>query len=292
MPRLPVNKTPKVYIGGAFVRSESGRTYPLHRPAGRRGPGSFLAHIPQCTRKDLRNAVEKAAAAVPGWAGRSSYNRAQILYRIAEMMESRLLELANAIAISTGIRPSRCQKEVETAIDRIVYYAGWADKFEQVLGNTNPVAGPYFNFTVCEPIGVIGVIAGDKAPLLGLVSQILPAVTAGNAVIALAPEKHPYPAITLGEILAVSDLPSGVINLLTGTREEILPTFATHEHIRGLDTVIDTAEEKRELGLGAAESIKRLHCREDPDWTAADSESLYEIRRNLEFKTTWHPVGA
>jgi acyl-CoA reductase-like NAD-dependent aldehyde dehydrogenase len=292
MARLPINKTPKVYLGGAFVRSESGRTYPLHRPAGRRNQGSFLAHIPQCTRKDLRNAVEAAAKGVSGWARRSPYNRAQILYRIAEMMESRTEELAQAVSISTGLRRSRSQREVEASIDRIVYYAGWADKFEQVLGNTNPVAGSFFNFTVCEPMGVIGVLAGDDSPLLGLVSQVIPAITAGNAVVALASEAHPYPAIVLGEILAVSDLPAGVINLLTGLRDEMRPTFATHAHIRGLDAVVLSEEESRELGEGAAESIKRLHCRENPIWTGEAAESLYEIRRTVEFKTTWHPAGA
>ncbi|RKX35126.1 MAG: aldehyde dehydrogenase [Verrucomicrobia bacterium] len=292
MARLPVNKTPKVYVGGAFIRSESGRTYPLHRPSGRRGPGSFLAHIPQCTRKDLRNAVEVAARAIPGWAGRSPYNRAQILYRLAEMMESRLEEMAHAISISTGLRRSRAQREVSVSIDRLVYYAGWADKFEQVLGSTNPVAGPYFNFTVCEPMGVIGVVAGTQSPLLGLISQVVPAITSGNAVVALASEAHPFPAIVLGEILAVSDLPAGVVNLLTGSRSEILPTFATHAQLRGLDAVIESPDEKRELGLGAAESVKRLHCRENPTWSTEDAESISEIRRTVEFKTIWHPVGA
>jgi len=291
MARLPVNKTPKVYVGGAFIRSESGLTYPLHRPNGRRGAGSFLAHIPRCSRKDLRNAVEAAARAVPGWSQRSPYNRAQILYRLAEMMESRLEEMAHAISISSGLRRNRAQREVSTSIDRLVYFAGWADKYEQVLGNTNPVAGPYFNFTVCEPMGVIGIIAGTPSPLLGLISQIAPAITSGNTVVALASTAHPYPAIILGEILAVSDLPPGVVNLLTGPREEILPTFGTHAQLRGLDVVIESPDEKRQMGLGAARSIKRLHCHRDPDWSAEKTETIHAIRRTVEFKTIWHPIG-
>ena len=293
MTRLPVTKTPKCYVGGAFIRSESGRTLPLHDAAG-----AFVANIPQCTRKDLRNAVEAAAKAGPGWAKRTPYNRGQILYRLAEMLESRAAEMAAAIAVDGATSPKAALREVAATCDRLVHYAGWGDKFEQVLGNTNAVASPHFNFTVCEPMGVVGVIAGDPAAggagLLGLVSQVAPIIVSGNTVVAHASEKHPYPAILLGEILAVSDLPGGVVNLLTGLRRELLPTFATHEHIRAVDAVVHDAGEKKALGLGAAESIKRVKCRDAAtlDFLDADiHESVYAIRDFIEFKTTWHPVG-
>ena len=225
MSRLPITKTPKVYVGGAFIRSESARVLPVHD-----ADGKLLGNVPRCTRKDLRNAVEAAAAAGPGWAKRTAYNRGQILYRLAEMLESRAAELAASLAHGNAAG------EVAAAIDRIIYYAGWADKFAQVIGNTNPVSGPYFNFTLPEPMGVVGVLTDEAAPpLLGLLSQIVPVIVSGNTVVAFAPEAAPLPAILLGEMLAVSDLPGGVINLLTGRRAELLPTFATHEGIRAVD---------------------------------------------------------
>ena len=288
MPRLPITKTPKVYVGGAFIRSESGRTFPL-----RDGAGGFYANIPQCTRKDLRNAVEAAAKAGPGWARRTPYNRAQILYRLGEMLEARSAEMAAAIALG-GAGAAAAAREVAAAVDRLIYYAGWADKYEQVLGNVNPVAAPYFNFTVTEPMGIVGVIAPLEAPLLGLLSLVAPAITSGNTVVALASETQPYPAIVLGEMLATSDLPGGVVNLLTGLRRELLPTFATHAHLRAVSAVAD-AEERRTLALGAVESVKRtffLKAEEPQDWFAESAQSLYFIRPLLEFKTTWHPIGA
>lgn len=290
MTRLAITKTPKCYVGGAFIRSESGRVFPLHDASG-----AFVANIPQCTRKDLRNAVEAAAKAGPGWARRTPYNRGQILYRLAEMLESRVGEMADAIALDGAASAANARREVAATCDRLLHFAGWADKYEQVLGNTNAVASAHFNFTVCEPMGVIGVIAGDTAPLLGLVSQFAPIIVSGNSVVAHASEKHPLPAILLGEILAVSDLPGGVVNLLTGFRKELLPTFATHEHLRGLDAVVAGAEEKKVIGLGAAESVKRVKYRDATslDWsTETLHESAYAIREFIEFKTTWHPVGA
>jgi aldehyde dehydrogenase (NAD+) len=290
MTRLAITKTPKCYVGGAFIRSESGRVFPLNDASG-----AFVANIPQCTRKDLRNAVEAAAKAGPGWARRTPYNRGQILYRLAEMLESRASEMADAIVLDGAASPDAARREVAATCDRLLYFAGWADKYEQVLGSTNAVASAHFNFTVCEPMGVIGVIASDASPLLGLVSQLAPIIVSGNTVVAHASEKHPMPAILLGEILAVSDLPGGVVNLLTGFRKETLPTFATHEHLRGLDAVTATADEKKSLGLGAAESIKRVKYRDAAslDWTAEVAhESVYAIRDFVEFKTTWHPIGA
>jgi acyl-CoA reductase-like NAD-dependent aldehyde dehydrogenase len=288
MTRLPITKTPKVYVGGAFIRSESGRTFPLKDAAG-----NFFANIPQCTRKDLRNAVEAAAKAGPGWAKRTAYNRGQIVYRLGEMIEARAGEMAEAIMIGGGSKAAAA-KEVAATIDRLIYYAGWADKYEQVLGNVNPVASPHFNFTVTEPMGIVGVIAPEEPSLLALVSLIAPAITSGNTVVALASTTQPYAAIVLGEMLATSDLPGGVVNLLTGFRKEMLPTFATHTHLRALLAAAN-AEERKTLALGAAESVKRTHWfkTEDKfDWFADTAQSLYAIRDTLEFKTTWHPIGA
>jgi acyl-CoA reductase-like NAD-dependent aldehyde dehydrogenase len=286
MSRLPITKTPKVYVGGAFIRSESARVFPIKDAAG-----NFFANIPQCTRKDLRNAVEAAAKAGPGWAKRTAYNRGQILYRLGEMLEARANEMADAITL--GGASKTAAKEVATAVDRLIHYAGWADKYEQVLGNVNPVAAPYFNFTVTEPMGIVGVIAPDEAPLLALVSLIAPAITSGNTVIALASTAQPYPAILLGEMLATSDLPGGVVNLLTGFRKELVPTFATHTHLRAIVGAV-SVEDRKTLALGAAESVKRTHLVDagETDWFADGAQSLYAIRDTLEFKTTWHPVGA
>jgi acyl-CoA reductase-like NAD-dependent aldehyde dehydrogenase len=288
MSRLPITKTPKCYIGGAFIRSESGRVAELHD-----SKGTFFANIPQCTRKDLRNAVEAAAKVGPGWAKRTAFNRGQILYRMAEMIEARGVELAEAIMLG-GSSKSDAAREVAASIERIVHYAGWTDKYEQILGSVNPVASSHFNFTVTEPMGIIGIIAPDDSPLLALVSLIMPAITSGNSVVALASTTQPYPSILLGEMLATSDLPGGVVNLLTGLRSEMLPTFATHEHLRALSGAVN-AEERKALRLGAAESVKRVHLlkSEEPvDWFADTRQGAEEIRALIEFKTTWHPVGS
>jgi aldehyde dehydrogenase (NAD+) len=291
--RLPVVKTPKVYVGGAFIRSESGRTYPINEANGNGTDGKFFANIPQCTRKDLRNAVEAAAKAGPGWAKRTPYNRGQIIYRLGEMLESRSAEMCSAIVRTTGQSKANAEREVAASVDRLIYYAGWADKYEQVLGNTNAVAGPFFNFTVVEPMGIVGIIAEDRFPLLGLISLIAPAIVSGNTVVALASQESPYPSIVLGEMLATSDLPGGVVNILTGFRAEMVPTFATHTHLRGISAVVN-AEDKKTLALGAADSIKRLKARNADDvvdWLSDKSQSVYDIRDFCEFKTTWHPIG-
>ncbi len=284
--RLPITKTPKCYVGGAFIRSESGRVAAWHDASG-----NFHSNIPLCTRKDLRNAVEAAAKAGASWAKRTPYNRAQILYRLAEMLEARAGEMAAAIALD-GTRPADAQRETTATIDRIVHFAGWADKFEQVLGSVNPVASPHFNFTVTEPVGVVGILAPNEAPLLALVTLILPAITAGNSVVALASRTSPYPAILLGEMLATSDLPGGVVNLLTGDRADILPTFATHEHIRALAAVANK-EEATTLQQGAAEAVRRVKIHAPgQDWFSAVHDSPYAIRDFTEAKTIWHPIGA
>ena len=288
MTRLPITKTPKVYVGGAFIRSESARTFPLRDAAG-----NFVANIPQCSRKDLRNAVEAAAKAGPGWAKRTAYNRGQIIYRVGEMVEARRTELAAALRLG-GATATAATKEVSATVDRLIYYAGWADKYEQVLGSVNPVAAPYFNFTVSEPMGIIGLLAPPEAPLLALISLLAPAITSGNTVVALASSAQPYPAIILGEMLATSDLPSGVVNLLTGLRAELIPTFATHAHFRALGGVANKAEQTA-LKLGAAESVKRvkLFAAEAPiNWFSSEQQSVDALRAYLEFKTVWHPIGA
>jgi acyl-CoA reductase-like NAD-dependent aldehyde dehydrogenase len=274
---IKITKTPKCYVGGAFIRSESGRVAPLTNNAG-----GFLCNIPLCTRKDVRNAAEAAAKAGAGWAKRSAYNRAQILYRLAEMLESRATEMAAWVG----------DKEVRATIGRIVHYAGWADKYEQVLGSVNPVATPHFNFTVTEPVGIVGILAPEDVPLLGLVTLILPAITAGNSVVALASRKSPYPSILLGEMLAVSDLPGGVVNLLTGDRADMLSTFATHKHIRALSAVANKADATT-LQQGAAESVKRVKLHSpNSDWFSSEHDSPYAIRDFTEAKTVWHPIGA
>jgi aldehyde dehydrogenase (NAD+) len=288
MTRLPITKTPKPYVGGAFIRSESGRTFPL-----RDARGDFFANVPQCTRKDLRNAVEAAAKAGPGWARRTAYNRGQILYRLGEMLEARHAELADTL-VRFGTAPAAAAREVGAAVDRLIHYAGWADKYEQVLGNVNPVASPHFNFTVTEPMGVVGVIAPDAPSLLGLVSLVAPVIVSGNTVVAFASESSPYPALLLGEMLATSDLPGGVVNLLTGFRREVLPTFASHAHLRGLSAAV-SAEDGRTLRLGAAGSVKRVHlaaASAPRDWFSEEAEGLEAIRAFVEFKTVWHPIGA
>ena len=274
---LKITKTPKCYVGGAFIRSESGRVAPLTDSAG-----NFVANIPLCTKKDLRNAVEAAAKAGSGWAKRTPYNRAQILYRLAEMLEARAAEMA---AVTSD-------KEVRATIERNVHFAGWADKYEQVLGSVNPVATSHFNFTVTEPVGIVGILAPENAPLLGLMTLILPVITSGNSVVALASRKCPYPAILLGEMLATSDLPGGVVNLLTGDRKDMLATFATHEHIRALVAVAGQADATA-LRQGAAESVKRVKIMDpETDWFSPEHDSAWPIRDFTEAKTVWHPIGA
>jgi len=262
--RLPVRKTYKLYIGGKFPRSESGRTYEAEGQ-----------NVARASRKDVRDAVQAARGAQPTWASATAYNRGQVLYRIAEMMEARADEFA---LLCSG------RDEVERAIDRWVWYAGFADKLAQVLGSTNPVAGPYFNFTVPEPTGVVGIVAPDEPPLLGLVSRIAPALTGGNAVVALASELHPLAAIELAEAIATSDVPGGAVNLLTGRRTELAPWLASHMDVNAID-ITGANGLRAELERAAAENVKRV-VSADPD-----VQSLWEISAFLELKTIWHPIG-
>lgn len=283
---LKITKTPKCYVGGAFIRSESGRVFELKDASG-----AFHANVPRCTKKDLRNAVEAAAKAGAGWAKRTPYNRAQILYRLAEMLEARSAEMSEALTLD-GTSKADAAREVAATVARIVHFGGWADKYEQVLGSVNPVASPHFNFTVTEPVGVVGVLAPEEAPLLALMTLILPIITGGNSVVGLASRRAPYPSILLGEMLATSDLPGGVVNLLTGDRTDMLSTFASHEHIRALSAAAQ-GEEAAGLQRGGAESVKRvkLHAPKT-DWHSDKHDSPYAIRDFTEAKTVWHPVGS
>ena len=264
MSRIAVRKTYKLYIGGAFPRSESGRTYEAEGQ-----------NVAWASRKDARDAVKAARGAFAKWSGATPYNRGQVLYRLAEMMETRATDLARACS---------GRREVERAIDRVVWYAGWADKLPQVLGGSNPVAGPYFNFTVPEPTGVVGVLAPEEPPLLGLVSRLAPVLVGGNAAVVVASESRPLAAIELAEVLATSDVPGGVVNLLTGFRSELAPVLAAHMDVNALD-VTGADGDIPELERLAAENVKRVVR------GSVDDQSPWEIAGFLELKTVWHPMG-
>jgi len=263
MNRLPVRKTYKLFIGGGFPRSESGRTYEAEGQ-----------NVARASRKDLRDAVVAARAALPKWADATAYNRGQVLYRVAEMVEARLDEFA---ALCTGL------EEAGRSVDRLVWYAGWADKLAQVAGAANPVAGPYFNFTIPEPTGVVGILAPAEPPLAGLVSRLAPALAGGNTVVAVASEPHPLAAVELAEALATADLPAGVVNILTGSRDELAPHLAGHLDVNALD--LSGSEDGAELERLAADNVKRVVRGQ------ADGQSLREVTGLLEFKTVWHPIG-
>ena len=261
MTRVPVNKTYKLYLGGAFPRSESGRTYEAEGH-----------NIAMASRKDVRDAVKAARGALAKWSGATAYNRGQVLYRVAEMLEARAGELAGLCGGA---------EEVGRATDRVVWYAGWTDKLSQVLGGANPVAGPYFNFTVPEPTGVVGIVAPAEPALLGLVSRLAPVLAGGNTAVVIASEAHPRAAIELAEVLATSDVPGGVVNILTGRRDELAPHLASHLDVDALD--LDRGD--AELERAAAENVKRVVS------ARGDVQSPYEISSFLELKTVWHPMG-
>ncbi len=286
--RLAVKKTYKLYLGGKFPRSESGRSYEITTSRG-----EFLANAALASRKDARDAVVAARKPVPGWAGATAYNRGQVLYRVAEMMEGRRAQFVDEVIASEGVSRARAEKSVDAAIDRWVWYAGWTDKLAQVVGSSNPVAGPYFDFSVPEPTGVVAVLAPQKSALLGLVSTVAPAVVGGNTAVVLASERRPLPAITLSEVLATSDVPGGVINILTGRTAEVAPWLAGHMDVNAIDLggVSGDGALARELELAAAENLKRVipPPADEPDWAAEPGLSL--ITAYLETKTVWHPVG-
>jgi acyl-CoA reductase-like NAD-dependent aldehyde dehydrogenase len=291
--RIDVRKTWKLYVGGAFPRSESGRTYVVRAP-----DGTPLANAVRASRKDLRDAVRAARKAAQPWADKTAMNRGQVLYRVAELMEGRRDQFAAEVAISEGLRADRARDLVAQSIDRWVWYAGWADKISQVLGSANPVAAPYFNFTIPEPTGVVGVVAPEASSLLGLVSRVAPPLVAGNAVLVLASETRPLPAVTLTEVLATSDVPGGVVNLLTGLRKELVPVLAGHVDVDAMDVWGVPDAMRQEVETLAADNVKRLGRRPPGvsdarfDWTDDRRAERPEwIATWLEMKTVWHPIG-
>ncbi|OGN84788.1 MAG: aldehyde dehydrogenase [Chloroflexi bacterium GWC2_73_18] len=292
--RLAVRKTYKLYLGGAFPRSESGRSYLV-----RAADGTPLANAVRASRKDLRDAVRAARKAFPDWDGRTAMNRGQILYRVAELLEGRRAQFVHEVAAAEGVAPEAARTLVDRAIDRWVWYAGWADKIAQLLGSVNPVGAPYFNFTIPEATGVVGVVAPEASSLLGLVSRLAPVIVSGNTAVVLASESRPLPAATLSEVLATSDLPGGAVNLLTGLRRELVPVLAAHMDVNALDAWGVAPEMQAAVEESAMENIKRIarpprgagagdrfdwlddRAAQRPEWIAAF----------LEYKTVWHPIG-
>jgi acyl-CoA reductase-like NAD-dependent aldehyde dehydrogenase len=283
--RLAVLKTYKIYVGGKFPRSESGRYYLLKDTAGR-----AIANICDCSRKDFRDAVVVARAAQSSWASRSAYNRGQILYRIAEMLEGRAAQFVDELQQS-GLAASAARKEVQQTIDRWVHYAGWADKYQQIFSSVNPVSSSHFNFSLLEAMGVVAIIAPEESALLGLSSVIAPTICGGNACIALASHRKPLCAVTLSEVLATSDLPGGVVNILTGKRSELIPHFASHMDVNACIWCGDESEERTAIRTAAAGNVKRIVEHDRTDWSAEDAQSPYLILDTQEVKTTWHPIG-
>ncbi len=281
---MTVRKTYKLYIGGAFPRSESGRSYPVSDPSGQ-----LLAHAAQASRKDLRDAVSAARKAFAGWSTATAYNRGQVLYRVAEMMEGRHAQFVAEVTDAEGCTAGQAASQVDRAIDRWVWYAGWTDKFAQVVGGANPVAGPYFNFSLPEPSGVVGLIAPQKSSLLGFVSVVAPAIATGNTVVVLASANRPLPAVSLSEALATSDLPGGVLNLLTGSVSELSPWLASHRDVNCLDLTGVTKADRVPLAQAAADNVKRVYSPAGFD-EAADP-GMSRLAAFVEIKTVWHPLG-
>ncbi|HET9259516.1 MAG TPA: aldehyde dehydrogenase family protein [Acidimicrobiia bacterium] len=281
MSRLDVRKTYKLYIGGQFPRSESGRSY-----AALDSDGEVLARVARGSRKDLRDAVRTARAAQEGWAGRTGYNRGQILYRIAETLEDRSGTFVDQL-MATGSTKRQASDEVAASVDRMVWYAGWADKFAQIYGNLNPVSGPFFNISSPEATGVVGVIAAEKPGLLGLVSRLAPVLVPGNTTVVLASESNPMPAITFTEVLDTSDVPGGVVNVLTGTKDELIPWLADHMDVNAVDAGGATQQQATRVQEGAVHNVKRVVV---PSSNGAE-QSPYRIAAFTETKTVWHPKG-
>jgi acyl-CoA reductase-like NAD-dependent aldehyde dehydrogenase len=291
--RIDVRKTYKLYIGGAFPRSESGRSYVVNE-----ANGAPVANAVRASRKDLRDAVRAARGAFQPWADRTAMNRGQVLYRVAELMEGRRDQFEAEVAQAEGVRADKARELVARSIDRWVWYAGWADKIAQVLGSSNPVASDYFNFTIPEPTGVVGLVAPEQSSLLGLVSRLAPPLVAGNSVVVLASETRPLPAISLTEVLATSDVPGGVINVLTGRKLELVPVLAAHEDVDALDVWGVPESLRTDVELSAADSVKRVARRPKGiadarfDWLDDRASERPEwIAAYLEMKTVWHPIG-
>ena len=281
--RLDIRKTYKLFVGGAFPRSESGRSYPVTGP-----DGVVLAHAARASRKDARDAVVAARKAVPGWSGATAYNRGQVLYRVAELLQGREAQFRDEIVKNEGLSLADAERAVSEAIGRWVWYAGWPDKVAQVAGSANPVAGPYFNFSVPEPTGVVAVVAPPASSLLGLVSVLAPVIATGNTAVVVASGPAPLPAITLAEVLATSDVPGGVVNVLTGYAAELAPVLAAHMDVNAIDLTGVAAGGRAELERLAAGNVKRVFAAEE-DWTSPPSPA--RMLAFLEIKTVWHPVG-
>jgi acyl-CoA reductase-like NAD-dependent aldehyde dehydrogenase len=284
--RLTVQKTYKLYLGGAFPRSESGRSYVVASHDGKP-----LANAARASRKDLRDAVVAARKAQPGWAGATAYLRGQVMYRVAEMLEGRHAQFVDTLVEGEGLTRQAAATVVDLAVDRLVWYAGWSDKLSQVAGSANPVAGPYFDFSIPEPTGVVGVLAPQGSSLLGLVSVVAPVITTGNAAVVIASEERPLPALDFAEVLATSDLPGGVVNILTGQTAELAPVLAAHRDVEALDLAGAPPDLEADLEEAAADNVKRVLRRppDDPDWLVEPSPA--RMLSFVEIKTVWHPVG-
>ncbi|MGA4958189.1 aldehyde dehydrogenase family protein [Streptomyces lavendulocolor] len=286
--RLSVLKTYKLYVGGKFPRSESGRVYEVQDHKGK-----WLANAPLSSRKDARDAVVAARKAFGGWSGATAYNRGQVLYRVAEMLEGRKSQFVHEVAHAEGLSKSRAAEVVEAAVDRWVWYAGWTDKIGQVVGGANPVAGPFFNLSTPEPTGVVAIVAPRESSFLGLVSVVAPVIATGNTAVVVASETAPLPALSLGEVLATSDLPGGVVNVLSGKAAEIAAPLATHQDVNAIDLTGADASLARELEIAAADNLKRvLRPRgvDGEDFTA--DPGTHRLTAFLETKTVWHPTGS
>jgi acyl-CoA reductase-like NAD-dependent aldehyde dehydrogenase len=284
--RLTVAKTYKLYVGGAFPRSESGRSYPVTG-----SDGTLLAHAALASRKDVRDAVSAARAAFPGWSGATAYNRGQVLYRVAEMLQGRRAQFVDDVMAAEGVRKGPATALVDTAIDRWVWYAGWTDKIASVLGSVNPVAGPLVNWSAPEPTGVVGVLAPQSSSLLGLVDVLAPVLATGCTAVVVASERRPLPAVELAEVLATSDVPAGVANVLTGHTSELAPWLAAHGEVQALDLTGAPAELAADLERAAADGVKRVLPRPATEPDPSREPDLVRLRAWTEIKTVWHPVG-
>jgi acyl-CoA reductase-like NAD-dependent aldehyde dehydrogenase len=281
--RIDVLKTHKIFIGGKFPRTESGRYYTLFNK------DKAIANICLSSRKDVRNAVVSARKAFGGWSAKSAYNRAQILYRIAEMIEGRRAQFISEI-ISQGKSKSAAETEINTSIDRVIYYAGWCDKINQIFGSVNPVASSHFNFSLLEPMGVVGVVAPKEHSLLGVISCLIPPLAGGNTVVVLSSEEKPLCSVTLSEVIATSDVPSGVVNILTGKQEELIPHLSSHMDVNAIFYCNDNKKEIKEIQLSAVDNLKRIVLSKTTNWNNSDNEQPYLISGFMETKTTWHPI--
>ena len=284
--RVPVAKTYKIYIGGKFPRTESGRYFPLEDD-----DGNVIANICRGSRKDFRNAVVAARGASAGWSSAAPYLRGQILYRIAEMLEGRRDQFVAELVLQ-GASKRRAQKEVELSIDRLIYYAGWADKYQQVFSAVNPVSSSHFNFSVMEPTGVVSILAPDDSSLLGLVSNVAPVIVGGNTCVVLASETLPLCAVSFAEVLHASDVPGGVVNILTGKRDELTEQFASHMDVNAIVYCDADGDTARFIQVKASDNIKRVVDRAETDWSDDAAQNPYLIRDTQEVKTTWHPIGS